>query len=105
MNVLEKHLDEGHVMDVKAAVAQAKAEISTLFAEEGIQNLGLEEVDYDEAKSIWRITVGFSRPWDEPRSALAALAAQNPYWRRAYKVVTIDEHGTVLSVKSLDAKP
>ena len=92
-------------MDVKAAVALAKQQISELFAEEGIKNLGLEEVDYDEDKHAWRVTIGFSRPWDEPRNALAALAGQNSYWRRAYKVVRIaDDTAAVLSVRSLEEK-
>ena len=90
-------------MDVKAAVALAKEKIKDLFAEEAIKNLGLEEVDYDDAKHIWRVTVGFSRPWDEPQNALAVLAGQQAYSRRAYKVVHIDEDTTkVLSVKNLE---
>ena len=92
-------------MDVKAAVDQAKNQIQLLFGEEGIKNLGLEEVTYDEGQRTWRVTIGFSRPWDEPRNALAAIAGQNMYWRRAYKVVTIGEDiGNVLSIKSLDDK-
>ena len=96
-------------MDVKAAVALAKQKIGELFAEEGIKNLGLEEVDYDDDKHVWRVTIGFSRPWDEPRNAnaLAALAGQHSYsyWRRAYKVVRIaDGTADVLSVKSLEEK-
>ena len=51
-------------MDVKAAVALAKNHITDLFAQEGLTNLGLEEVEYDEVREQWRITVGFSRSWD-----------------------------------------
>lgn len=90
-------------MDVKAAVNQAKVEIQALFADEGIRNLGLEEVVHDDSKGVWRVTIGFSRPWDEPRNALAAIAGQNSYWRRAYKVVTIDDStATVRSITSLE---
>ena len=53
-------------MDVKTAISLAKQQISDIFAEEDIKNLGLEEVDYDEAEHAWRITIGFPRPWDEP---------------------------------------
>jgi hypothetical protein len=92
-------------MDVKQAVAHAKRHIADLFADEGIKNLGLEEVDFDPSKSMWRVTIGFSRPWDEPRNALAAIAGQTMYWRRTYKVVHLqDDDGKVLSVKSLDVK-
>ena len=92
-------------MDVKTAISLAKQQISDIFAEEDIKNLGLEEVDYDEAEHAWRITIGFSRPWDEPRNAFSALADQNAYLRRAYKVVRIaDDTATVLSVRSLEEK-
>ena len=93
-------------MDAKAAVVLAKQRIADLFAEEGIKNLGLEEIDYDDTQQAWRVTIGFSRPWDEPRNALAAIAGQNMYWRRAYKVVTIDENSSdILSIKTLEDKP
>jgi hypothetical protein len=92
-------------MDVKAAVALAKQHISDLFAEEGVKNLGLEEVDYDDDRHVWRVTIGFSRPWDEPRNSLATLAGQNTYLRRAYKDVRIDDgSGNVLSVRGLEEK-
>ena len=90
-------------MDVKTAVAQAKQHIADLFADEAIENLGLEEVDFDASKGVWNVTLGFSRPWDQPRGALAAIAGQSIYARRAFKVVQIDDAaGTVLSVKTRD---
>ena len=93
-------------MDVKAAVTRAKNEIQNLFGDEGIKNLGLEEVVHEEVKGLWHVTIGFSRPWDEPRNALAALAGQNVYWRRAYKVVVIDENtSNVLAIKTLEERP
>lgn len=95
-------------MDVRTAVDRAKNQIQMLFGDEGIKNLGLEEVVYDDYEdgSVWRVTIGFSRPWDEPRNALAVIAGQNMYWRRTYKVVTIDDNTeAVLSIKSLEDKP
>ena len=92
-------------MNLKAAVDHAKNQIQALFGDDGIKNLGLEEVVHDEGKAVWRVTIGFSRPWDEPRNALAAIAGQNMYWRRAYKVVTIDENtSNIISIKTLDDK-
>lgn len=93
-------------MDVKAAVAQAKQYVNELFAEEGIRNVGLEEIDYDDQRHEWRVTIGFSRPWDEPtNSAFASFGGQQNFLRRAYKVVRInDETETVVSVKSLEEK-
>ncbi|WP_157272164.1 hypothetical protein [Azohydromonas aeria] len=90
-------------MDVKTVVAQAKHQIADLFADEAIENLGLEEVDYDESKGVWSVTLGFSRPWDQPRGALAAIAGQNLYAKRAFKVVQIeDATSKVLSVRNRD---
>ncbi len=90
-------------LDVKNAVARAKSQIQDLFAEEGIRNLGLEEVVHDDDRNVWRVTIGFSRPWDEPANVLAAIAGQTNHWRRTYKVVTIgDDDARVLSVKNLD---
>ena len=90
-------------MDVKDAVAQAKQHVTELFSDEGIQNLGLKEVDHDDIRGIWNITLGFSRPWDQPHGALAAIAGQTAYARRAFEVVQIHEGtGRVLSVKSRD---
>lgn len=92
-------------MDVKQAVEHAKTQIQNLFGDEGIKNLGLEEVVYDENNQIWEVTIGFSRPWDEPKNALAAIAGQNMYWRRTYKNVVIDEAtGEVIAVRGVDDK-
>ena len=82
-------------MDVKEAVDQAKRHVADLFSKEGLVNLGLEEVEFDDALEQWRITVGFSRSWDHQGVAALALIP-----RRTYKVVTIDKGGTVLSVKN-----
>lgn len=78
-------------MDVKEAVKLAKQYVFELFAEEGIENLGLEEVKYDEVPNTWSVTIGFSRPWDQSRSSssLAAITGQTLYPRRSYKVILI----------------
>jgi hypothetical protein len=87
-------------MDVKEAVATAKKYVGELFAQEGITNLGLEEVEFNEQAGEWRVTVGFSRPWDGV-GIFASVAQPNP--RRSYKVVRIsDGTGTVTSVRDRD---
>jgi hypothetical protein len=83
-------------MDVKQAVDLAKQHVADLFATEGLFNLGLEEVEYDDARDLWRITVGFSRTWDQQGSVASLLAPT----KRTYKVVTIDKTGKVISVKN-----
>lgn len=84
-------------MDVKPAVATAKTFVSDLFAEEGVANLGLEEVERDEGKSEWRVTLGFSRPWDTSSHGFGIIesALGRP---RSYKIVRVSDNGSVMSV-------
>lgn len=90
-------------MDVKAAVKLAKEHVLDLFAEENITNLGLEEVSFYDGDGEWTVTLGFSRPWDEPRNTLASLAQTN-LPRRSYKIVRIDDNGKVKGVKNREGK-
>ena len=76
-------------MDVKEAVGTAKAHVTDLFAGEEIMNVGLEEVEFDGTKSAWRITIGFSRPWDQKNTLTAALGEGRP--GRSYKVLLVDD--------------
>lgn len=93
-------------MDVKSAVAAAKAYIRDTFAEDQIINVGLEEVEYDLDDGEWLITIGFSRPWDRPRrSAFSAIPLLPGEERppdplnREYRIVRVKSDGTVSSVK------
>src|SRR5688572_25894281 len=94
-------------MEVKDAVRLAKTHIVDLFGDEGVSNLGLEEVLYDDTEAIWRVTVGFSRPWDRAYGGITASlvsAGFDPGPRRSYKVVEIrDDSGRVLSVKNRES--
>jgi hypothetical protein len=88
-------------MDVTEAVSTAKNHILRLFADESISNLGLEEAFFDEANEVWHITLGFSRPWDNPQSPLRPWAQPSEALKRTYKVVEIaDKDNKVKSVKS-----
>ena len=89
-------------MDVKEAVETAKKYVTELFEGESMENLGLEEVVYEA--DVWKITVGFNRPWDQIKNLADALSAasegQIPEWRRrSYKIVQIDDPtGKVISM-------
>ena len=92
-------------MEVKQAVKIAKEYVSELMSDEGIESLGLEEVQFDEVASQWRGTVGFSRPWDRKNSLAAALTE---YGRsdRSYKVLSInDSDGRVRSLEDRILEP
>lgn len=84
-------------MDVKEAVSTAKGYVAELFAEEGMTDLGLEEVVFEEVSGDWKVTVGFSRSWKQLSGLSAALA---PGVRnRSYKVIRIrDQDGHVISL-------
>ena len=84
-------------MNVRQAVEAAKQSLANIFADEQIANVGLEEVEFDDAAKVWHVTLGFSRPWD--RSGFAARAGLvEP---RSYKVVTLsDSDGRMISIKN-----
>jgi hypothetical protein len=90
-------------MDVKQAVAIAKNYVKDVLADEQVTNLGLDETEHEQATGRWIITIGFSRPWNTPRTraqeVLEGLGAVSSL-RRSYKVITIADNGEVLSMKN-----
>ena len=101
-------------MEVKEAIKKAKEYIQETFAGENYTNFGFEEVVYDYDSNEWRITFGFSRPWDRPqtenRGHLEALLGYRDreyrnreaelLVRRSYKLVTMSDDGAKISVKN-----
>lgn len=87
-------------MDVKSAILVAKDYARTVFADEDMKNLGVEEVDYDEISQIWKITLGFSRPWNTPRGPFTTVLDPKPQTKRTYRVFDVSEETeTVKSVR------
>ena len=87
-------------MDVKQAVQLAKTHVAEIFADEPIQNVGLEEVEFDEMNDVWAITIGFSRFWGRIGDVFRALDGNAA---RTFKVVRIeDKSGRLQSVKHRD---
>lgn len=87
-------------MDVKQAVAQAKAYVKELFAKEQPANMLLEEVEFDDRNNEWLITLGYTRPWHSSQNRLAdAPGLRDP--QRFYTVVCLaDDSGKLVSVKN-----
>ncbi len=86
-------------MEVREAVVSAKQHVVELFGDENIVNIGLEEVVFDEDADKWKITIGFSRPWDR-KNPLATTFTEAGRSDRSYKVLCInDADGKVESVK------
>ena len=94
-NQMEKSLSVGLAVEI------AKRHIQDLFHDENLSNLGLEEIEFNDDNKEWVVTVGFSRPWDEPKNAFAALANSASVPRRSFKVVRINDlTQQIVSVKN-----
>lgn len=90
-------------MDAKEAVKTAKTYVSELLAEEGLINLGLEELEYDDAQGAWSVTIGFSRPWNNPAQNALVNITGGIITKRSYRVIKIRENdGQVISFKRRD---
>ena len=93
-------------MEVMDAVRLAKAHIAELFADEEIEDVGLEEAVFDALAAstdsgspadVWKITIGFTRPWNRRLDTATMLRWQHR--ARAYKMVNIRAaDGAILSV-------
>lgn len=77
-------------MDVKEAVRVAKRWVNEVMDDEHPVNLGLEEVEYNDEKRIWKITLGFSRPWNSNRGLLANMTGET-LQKRAYRTIVVDD--------------
>ncbi len=89
-------------MNAQEAVRTAKGYILEMFAEEGVTNLGLEEIEFDEQSGAWLVTIGFSRPWNTSDNPFSIVGRDGRKLAdRSYKSVRIDD-GTraVLSVRN-----
>lgn len=92
-------------LDPKAAISKAKAIVLDMFAGESPQDVGLEEIRYDEESGLWVVIIGFSRPWDAPinRHSVVRTGFSDLFPRRSYKIVRIsDETGEWLSLTEYD---
>ena len=88
-------------MVAKEAVRAAKERTIDLFQDEGVLDVGLEELEYlDGAPGVWEVTIGFRRIWKGPDpvgNPLALLSGRTS--ARTYKTVRISEDGEVLALK------
>ncbi|MGB3681647.1 MAG: hypothetical protein WA990_04095 [Rubrobacteraceae bacterium] len=89
----------------KEAAAIARQFVLDLYedTQEGeIQNVLLEEIEYERHRRIWSVTIGFDRKHIPPPSQFSggiggAFAGLGPQYRRALKRVEVDgETGEVL---------
>ena len=86
-------------MDVTEAVSTARHFIKTLYVDEPIAEVGVEEIEFDAVEEVWTITIGFRRLWDRPQ-AFEALSGRDDRSRRVYKDVNLRDHDRqVISMK------
>lgn len=83
------------MIDMKQAVARAKAFIKDMYADEGVCDVGLEEVSRSEDGRQWLITIGFNtKQKPKSRSPLTEMLSTGVLGKidleRQFKVVHVD---------------
>lgn len=78
-------------LTVKEAVQTAKGFVEDVLEGEDPTNVGLEEVEFSPADGTWKVTIGFSRPWNTTRGALATITGEQAS-KRAYRLVSINDN-------------
>ena len=83
-------------MEVKEAVRRAREYVSDVFEDQGITDVGLEEVEYKFGPPRWEVTIG-SLALGTERVSVTVLGEGRP--ARSYKVLRVnDENGEVESL-------
>lgn len=86
-------------MNAKEAVNSARKVFSDLFANDRINDIGLEEVRFDNDVGIWSITIGYYRDADMGAFRRVIGEPTSPDVRRYYRTVRLnDETGEMVSV-------
>lgn len=93
-------------LDMKAAVQTAREQAAQLFAEESLPNLALEEIEFDEEKQHWLVTLGFDSPNRVKRKTTGSslFPSIEEEIQREYKVFRLDSndgHLISMSIRSL----
>lgn len=84
-------------MNAREAIEVAKGHFVEIFADEGITEVGLEEVEFERDDSVWSITIGFRRAWQHLAKP-GAFSVSPPV--RTYKIVKIrDSDGTLVTIR------
>lgn len=88
-------------LDPSEAVRHAKRWLASVYADERIKNLGLEEVRFQSGN--WEITLGFDRlPQDGIVESSWMMLFSKP--RREYKVIVLSgEDSTVIEMRNREA--
>ena len=91
------------ITDVRDAIRVAKDYVKYVLEGEYYTSIGLEETEYNLSNDTWRITIGFSRPWDTSAKYQEQIGVQMGYLKptqRSFKVVEVAPDGTVMGMKN-----
>jgi len=83
--------------DAKEAVKLAKGYFAHLLGDEGIRNVGLEEIKFNHDSNMWEITIGFFRAQDDDSEPSEFDYKYGEILlRRSYKTIHVnDADGTI----------
>ncbi len=73
-------------MDMKSVATAAKQHIASLYSDEGISDIGLEEICFKETQQAWFVTVSYSHPKDKPLNQMACLATGHPRTTKTLRI-------------------
>ena len=93
-------MEETSGIGFKEAAAIARQFVLDLYKDgQGtkVQNVLLEEIEYNRLKNNWLVTIGFDRPYIRHEALEGLRSLQGPQYRRALKRAEIDDYsGKVL---------
>lgn len=89
-------------MDAREAVQTARDFIKTLYSNEPIAEVSVEEINFDEEGSpYWSVTIGFRRLWDRPAVQVESMMGVVGEKDRVFKEILMrDRDGSVFSMKT-----
>jgi len=88
-------------LEPSEAIRRAKAWLASIYADEKITNIGLEEVRWIGGK--WEITLGFDR-FPPDYDAMPAFVAALAKLRRDYKVIVISgKDNAIIEMRNREA--
>lgn len=103
----DQAVETNEFISVKEAIRIAKTGLADWLEGEAFQQLGLEEVKFDERAGRWLITLGLNRPWNKETqqsgSYLGMPSGSTTRQIRTYKKVEINGRtGEIVSLTGTD---
>ena len=95
-------VDMSKELEPSEAIRHAKRWLTSIYSDEKIDNVGLEEVRWNEGN--WEITLGFDRFSSYSGNSVHSIAAQFENPKRYYKVVIVTgDDNSVIEMRNREA--